>query len=285
MSKLIITKGLPASGKTTWAKEYQSKNPNTVRVNKDDLRAMLHNSIHSKGREAFALSVRDFIVKKALSEGHEVIVDDTNLNPVHEQELRNIASIVSGNKTKTRVEVIIQDFANIPLSECIVRDKVREKSVGASVIRDMYRKYLQPIPKPFNEKLPYAIICDIDGTLALFRNENPYDRDFSKDDLNRPVAAVLDRFYNYKRILFSGRKGESKEVTKKWLEDMSIGFDELHMRSIGDTRRDFEVKKEMYEQFIQDKYNVLFVLDDRDQVVNLWRSLGLTCFQVADGDF
>jgi hypothetical protein len=57
------------------------------------------------------------------------------------------------------------------------------------------------------------------------------------------------------------------------------------MRKTDDNRKDCIVKKEIYETFIKDKYNVLFVMDDRNQVVNMWREQGLTCFQVADGNF
>ncbi len=88
--KLIMTKGLPGSGKTSWAKEYQKANPNTILVCKDDLRAMLHNSVHSRGREEFVLEIRDFIIQKAFIDGHDVIVHDTNLAPKHKTRLNQL---------------------------------------------------------------------------------------------------------------------------------------------------------------------------------------------------
>ena len=57
------------------------------------------------------------------------------------------------------------------------------------------------------------------------------------------------------------------------------------MRQAGDNRDDRIVKREIYEREIKGRYNVRFVLDDRNKVVALWRDLGLPCFQVADGDF
>ena len=57
------------------------------------------------------------------------------------------------------------------------------------------------------------------------------------------------------------------------------------MRKTGDNRKDAIVKREIYETHIKDKYQVDYVLYDRNQVVEMWRSLGLTCLQVADGDF
>ena len=284
--KIIMTKGLPGCGKTTWAKEYQGKNPNTIRVNKDDLRSMLHNGVHSKGREKFVIELRDHIVIESLNSGHDVIVDDTNYNPIHEERLRFIAE-VNGNRDAL---FEIKDFSNVPLDECIKRDAKRDKPIGEKVIRTMYNQYLKPTPPviEFDPSIPEAIICDIDGTLALFGDANPYDRDFSKDVKNNIVhhtLSLLRNAYGAKVILCSGRQEKNREATVKWLNDGQVSFDELFMRKTNDVRKDTEVKKEIYENQIKGKYNVKVVLDDRNQVVDMWRSLGLTCFQVAPGDF
>jgi adenylate cyclase class IV len=72
-----------------------------------------------------------------------------------------------------------------------------------------------------------------------------------------------------------------------FLSDKSPAFasQKLFMRQAGDNRDDRIVKREIYEREIKGRYNVRFVLDDRNKVVALWRDLGLPCFQVADGDF
>jgi hypothetical protein len=57
------------------------------------------------------------------------------------------------------------------------------------------------------------------------------------------------------------------------------------MRSTGDHRQDSIIKQEIYQQQICGQYNIKLVLDDRQQVVDMWRDLGLTVFQVAAGDF
>jgi uncharacterized HAD superfamily protein len=89
-----------------------------------------------------------------------------------------------------------------------------------------------------------------------------------------------------KAIVFvSGREDKFKPQTLAWLAKHNISFDGLYMRQSGDSRKDSIVKKEIYDEFILDKYNVAFVLDDRDQVVKVWRDLGLTCLQVDYGDF
>lgn len=134
MKTIYLTKGLPASGKTYWAKQKQGEDSNMVRINKDDLRAMLHNSVWSKGREQFVLEVRDMLIEKALKEGHNVIVDDTNFHPKHEVAIKNIAK-----QYDAKVEVIMFDT---PFEVCLERDKVRPNSVGEAVIRDMYERYV-----------------------------------------------------------------------------------------------------------------------------------------------
>lgn len=88
-----------------------------------------------------------------------------------------------------------------------------------------------------------------------------------------------------KIFFFSGRKDTHMAQTNAWLRK-HVGVEgTLVMRKADDYRLDATVKLEMYNQCIRDKYYVDIVLDDRDQVVALWRSLGLTCLQVAPGNF
>ncbi|TYQ26884.1 AAA family ATPase [Pseudanabaena sp. UWO311] len=273
--------GLPASGKSTWAKAKVDKSPNGIkRVNKDELRAMLDNSYFSKGNEKFVLNIQDQIIKAALEEGKHVIVDNTHLAPKHEARIRELI------KGLAVLEIV--DFRHVSLETCIERDLKRFNSVGEKVIRDMYNQFIAPPrnPKPaHNPDLPDAIICDLDGTLALIGDRSPYDgASCEKDLVNEPVRSILQT--SGKAIVFvSGREDKSKPQTLAWLEKHGICFDALHMRKSGDMRKDSIVKREIYDEFILDKYNVSFVLDDRDQVVKVWRDLGLTCLQVDYGDF
>lgn len=78
---------------------------------------------------------------------------------------------------------------------------------------------------------------------------------------------------------------KSREQTQKWLIDRGIHWNALFMRKDGDMRNDAIIKKEIYEENIKGRYEVLFVLDDRNRVVDFWRSIGLICLQVAPGDF
>ena len=287
MKKIILTIGLPGSGKTVWSKEYQAKNPNTVRVNKDQLREMLHDSVWSEGREKFILKVRNFIVEESLKEGHDVIVDDTNLHSKHKNEMWKIAA-------SNNAEVETKAFLDVSIEECIKRDLKRPNSVGEKVIKQMYNQFLKPEPQVYipPKGKSTILLCDLDGTLALFGDKNPYERDFENDEVNKPVLQIIQNFEDMNQVIFvSGRKAKYRPQTVKWLRKQ-LGWltkdieANLYMpRADDDNRKDIIIKQEIFDQHIKDKYNVLFVLDDRDQVVEFWRSLGLTCLQVDYGDF
>lgn len=131
--------------------------------------------------------------------------------------------------------------------------------------------------------LPNAILCDIDGTLALFGDENPYSRDFMKDIINEPVLNLLHLLKrNHQIIIFSGRTDKFIEITKEWLKENGVPYDQLYMRKAKDNRPDVIIKTELYEAHVKDKYEVRAVFDDRLQVCRLWHELGLPLFRVGD---
>jgi predicted kinase len=281
MPKIILLKGLPASGKSTFAKEQIAKDPNTKRVNKDDLRAMLDNSRWSKSNESFVLKVRDFIISEALRNGNNVIVDDTNLHEKHLTRMKELAK-----PTNSTVEVN-DSFLQVPFEKCIARDLKRPNSVGEKVIRDMYKQAFPFEPIIQNYNLPNAIILDIDGTLAIMGNRSPYD--WGKVDLDTKNYEVFNlyRLYKndgYKIIICSGRDEICREKTEKWLADNWIEYDKLYMRPQGSTEKDSVIKERFLNEIVKDYY-VQLVVDDRQQVVDMWRSKGLTCFQVNEGNF
>lgn len=263
-----------------------------VRVNRDDLRVMLHANIWSGGREKATVAVRDAAITAALLAGFDVICDDTNLDPKVRAELTKIAKAAGAS-------VVEQDFTNVPLKTCIKRDAARSRTVGRKVIVDMYYRWLRPKPYLFLQdrnafmNLPHAIIVDMDGTLAHVGNRSPYDDHLCEvDEVNENVDYVTNLIKNHgnadmKLIIVSGRdEGRSREATERWLNANDINYDLLIMREAGDTRPDDIVKSELYHQHIAGKYWVRCVFDDRDSVVDMWRKeLGLTVFQVNYGDF
>ncbi|SRR6266571_3011655 len=285
MSKrVILTKGLPACGKTTWCKEQIDKQPGRYkRISKDDLRAMMDNGKWSKGNEQFILKVRDTLILTALQEGYHVLVDDTNLHSKHQHA---ISELVKG-----KAVVEIKDFTDVPLETCLERDKKRANYVGEDTIRKMHRDFLKPAhaqPPAYDWSLPDAIIADLDGTLALMNGRNPYDASTCEEDLlNEPIADIVKWQYSEAEtvLLVSGRSEKHREPTERWLKKHSIRYHHLFMRKDDDNRRDYIIKQEIYSREIAGKYNILFVLDDRKKVVEVWRSYGLICLQVAEGDY
>ena len=228
--KIILTRGLQASGKTSWAKEQLNLFPGVYKnICKDDLRRMLDDSRHSDANEQFVLNVRDFLIVETLNSGKSVIVSDTNFEPVHEATIRQIVTGWNRDQEnkgkKTRATVEIKDF-NISLEDAIERDKGREYSVGEKVIRRTYNQFVRPkgekmtINKAeapiYNPDLPDAIICDLDGTLALLNGRDPYDASACEnDEVNIPVIGILKSYnrhapfdvFRFANILFvSGRE-------------------------------------------------------------------------------
>lgn len=134
-----------------------------------------------------------------------------------------------------------------------------------------------------------AIICDIDGTLAHMQDRDPYDYDkVDTDIVDKTIKNILRVFYSngdYAILIVSGREDTCKHKTIRWLSDNRISYDKLFMRKHNDNRPDEVIKKEIYDEYIEDEYDVEFILDDRNKVVKMWRDLGLKCLQVAEGDF
>lgn len=282
MKKIIILKGLPASGKSTWAKEQVKKYPGQYkRINKDDLRAMLDGGHYSKGNEKFIVTVRDLLIMAALNAGKHVIVDDTNLNPIHESRIRNIVF------PDTVIEV---KFFEVDVDEAIRRDAKREASVGRDVILKMYNEFLKPEAPviEYDKSLEDAVIVDVDGTLAHMVDRGPYDwKRVGEDKLCQEVSELVEHYKwdAYKIIVVTGRDGSCEQETRQWLDKHHVPYDELYIRPAGNNEQDAIIKRRIYDEHIKGKYNVRVVIDDRDQVVRMWRSLGLKCIQVADGTF
>ena len=283
---IMMLKGLPASGKTTYAETLVDDG--WLRVNKDDLRAMLNNGKWSKSNEGFVLSLRDEIIIRVLVSGKNVVVDDTNLNPKHAIQLRSIAEDFDAD--------FEEKFFDVPLEVCVSRNEVRYDSVPTKVILNMYERYVKPleIQKQLEtenqiDDREEAIIVDVDGTLAhITDGRSPYDASRAMNDkLDDAVGIITAMAYqnDYKVIIVTGRSADHKQVTVDWLSENGIEYDEIYTRESKDNRKDSIVKREIYENFIEPKYNIKFVLDDRNQVVDMWRSLGLKCLQVEEGNF
>ena len=297
MTRLLITRGLPASGKTTFARKLQ---PRVVRVNRDDLRRMLHGErLYTQWAESQVTHVQRAAVEALLRAHADVIVDDTNLRTKTVREWAELAA-------RHGAQFEVHDFTDVPLEECIRRDAERPPAdrVGEEAIRRMHARYLAgrslPLPIPHvseishkayrpDPDLPAAVLVDIDGTVALMSGRSPYDWARVGEDLPNPavITAVRAMQAAGNAIVFcSGRDEVSRPETEAWL-DLYVGvpYEALFMRPEGDGRKDAVVKREIFDRDIRNRWRIVGVFDDRQQVVRMWRALGLTVFQVAEGDF
>lgn len=135
---------------------------------------------------------------------------------------------------------------------------------------------------------PKAIIVDIDGTVSHKTDRDIYDyAEAINDTQDSTILEVVHALWvqGYKVLFVTGRNDDSIAVTRAWLSMHCPYYFGLYMRQAGDFRKDAIVKKEIYDTHIKDKYDILCVFDDRQQVVDMWREIGLKCLQVQPGDF
>lgn len=324
MNKIFLCVGAPASGKSTWAKaEINKDSENWARINNDDIRAMLNCSNWSFEYEKFVTETRNWLIKEALRRGKNIIIDNVNANKRHFKDTCDIARAMNRDiqiiekpfyaELEDLLERDSKREGKARVGEEVVKKWFKElggkmfkfyKPKTEIIFKNQYQASFGDAPSVV-EGVPDAIMCDLDGTVSLFNKigeggrvevmypaahaRNPYDAsNCDQDMLNEAVASVI-RTYAAKgtAILFcSGRKREYEPQTRAFLDKHfpDIKYS-LFMRATADNRKDSIIKEEIYINNINGQYNVLFVLDDRDQVVAEWRKLGLNCFQVAPGAF
>lgn len=281
--KILLLKGLPASGKSTYAKQLE-KEHGFVRISKDDIRKTIKN--YNIKKESRVVVVRNKAIRAALAENKNVVIDDTNLNPIHEKNISKIAEEFGADFE------INDSFLEVSVEECIKRDLARPNSVGQNVIYGMYYKWIKPVRVLSLErqrKLPRAIIFDLDGTLSInttgrsFYDMSKVDQDMPNHLLTLFIDILTASLSDYcKVILVSGRDETGRANTEKWLAHNCIDYEALYMRQEGDKRKDTIVKKEIYDKYIKNKYAVLGIFDDRPSVCNMWRELGLQVAQMGN---
>lgn len=293
--KLMCLQGLPASGKSTWAKKFISENPWWMRVNKDDIRKQMWISYdtYDKNKEQLVVDAERSMVESMIKAGMNVIVDNTHLLLKRGNVNKHLEFYWELAK-KYGYEFEVKPFF-ITLEEAIERDANREDKdeiVGKSTY-DRLLSYsvmppkfpANPVFKKIDNKLPYVIICDIDGTMAFMNwKRSPYDYSkVSGDEPNIMLSSMLRTFLETTKlevIFLSGREDGCYSETRDWLDNIGFWNCDLLMRKSGDTRCDTVVKEELYNKYIKDKYNVFAVFDDRNRVVDKWRELWLPTYQV-----
>jgi predicted kinase len=319
----MVTQGLPGSGKSTWAFEQLKKEPGRwKRINNDHLRLMLDGGVFSRDNEDM-LKVATFqLVSLALTSGFDVILDNTYLNPKALNKVHQFAASWGDVKVIHKVfPVDVEEcLRRNALREGLARvpDKAITDMAKAAKIEKNGFPSDKEVYYPRVEKLEYpdlpsnrkkAIIVDLDGTLANINGRNPYDAsNCAEDRPNMHVVELVKAMYKqgYTILFVSGRMDSYREQTKTFIEhhvtklerddesypggsyhyyEVPIEY-ELFMRKDGDSRKDSIIKQEIYENDIVQKYDVLFCVDDRPQVVRTWRyEIGLPVFAVDDREF
>lgn len=288
--KMIITIGIPASGKSTWAKEFAKEQDELWYISeRDEIRKefSLHGDLNNykfsrqKENEITTIQRGDILSYKELD--GNVIVADTNLNPKTRAELYSYGVSIG-------FDVSYKVF-DTPLEECIKRNQKRHHTVPESVLIRMQKQLLAYLKKPtekFEKDLPSCIIVDVDGTLANHTGKRgPFD--WNKVMLDTPIETnirLIQKWANmYKGdiIVFTGRDECCLEDTKSWLKAYGVPYHYIFIRPEGSTEKDFKIKYEMYCNHIYGKYNVDFVMDDRKQVTDMWKSIGLHVLDVGNG--
>lgn len=287
--KLIITVGIPASGKSTWSKEQVLKGNGTVkRANKDDIRATYPHMKEWKVIETEDGLIQDFMDRKI----ETIICDNTHMNKRHWTRLESLAA-----KNGYSVEYKWFDDSLDP-ELCHKRNLATDrKPVPWTVIEKMYMEYFKLYLERENIEIRRSgvpiVICDIDGTVANMEDiRGPFewhavDRDTPHRDVIELVRLLMQQ---YQVVFMSGRDEVCREKTENWLRAYVVGDSDfsLYMRKEGDQRRDSIVKYELFMKHIHTDMpfsTVKYVLDDRHQVCRLWRALGFRCLQVDAGLF
>ena len=290
--KIIMTLGLPGSGKSFWAENFilTAEKESWYNSNRDNLRFEMFSKYDiSPQQEKRVTAEQEARINKSIDEGKSIIISDTNLNLKTQTRFELLAK-------KRKIQLEHKSFLDIPLETCIKQDLKRSRSVGKDVIMNMHIKYIRPnlYKHNANKEVMQAVIFDIDGTLAQMNGRSPYDyTKVDTDILDESVKMMFDFFHKkgIPIIFCSGRKASCYIETKVWLEkNLNIKIEQgtpyaLFMRMEDDNRADYIVKREIFMEKIDQLYNIIAVFDDRNQVVNMWRDLGLKVFQVEDGLF
>ena len=317
--KIILTRGIQGSGKSTWAKKWVAEDPyNRIRFNFDDIRNMggvywPRGNKALERRENFLKVLKDDFFHRAMTEGYEVVCDNMNLNP---KEGAYFAKLVNDFNEKYEFvldyeyELEYKDFFDISIEECIRRDSMRPAPVGESVIRGTWKKYRNFILTEVNKRqaelinnkvkmspdLPNAVIVDLDATLCFNTQGRPFFGDGCaegiKDDVPcEKMIATLKSLKDVFIIFVTGRE-ETPEITTataSWLKDNgfkdAVTRGHLYFRPEKDYSRGDICKKNIYEEKIKGRYNILAVFEDSQKCVDMYRNEGLLVLQPNNGTF
>lgn len=289
MPRITILIGPPGSGKSTLAKAYEAKG--FVRISQDD---------QGKGHMGLFL--------EALEQRKDIVVDRMNFDKQQRDRYRLPAK---GEGYHISFHEVISP-KSICFNRCNQRTEhptIKNEIHARSALETFFSKYEELTQEELNFEYiresyrqlerPPAIMVDLDGTLCnlnhrlhFVRGEGKKDwksffESMVEDTLYEDVmsALVAEHQRGTQIVLCSGRPDNYRGHTEDWLKKNMVPYTDLVMRPRNNYKSDDITKAMLYRYEIAPFFEVKYVLDDRDQVVNKWRSMGLTCFQVRPGDF
>ena len=285
--EIIVLVGPPGSAKSTLAKEYKQH----VYINQD-----------TQQKEHLE------IFKRAIEQKHDIIVDRMGFNVEQRKRYLEPAKKVG---YKTRIIVLHQNKETC-LKRCAARNDhptiKNEQDAGRAVnmffskyerVEDSEADVVERIwPKELYGTLQLdALVCDIDNTLSNTshrehhlqgpkKNWKAFFDNMHNDTLNKWCAKIVNTMrQNNIIVICSGRPDTYRDITKKWLEDNKIQYDWLFMRPRDDSREDSIVKEIILEWEILTRFQPLFYIDDRLQVINKIRQHGIVVLDCKGNTF
>jgi predicted kinase len=301
----IITVGCSASGKSTWAKQYQMDNKDVVIIERDNYREyilrdkVISGYIKNGTKSPYVSGIHnlweywnwkwedevtaeiDKQVELMVSKGFNIVFSDTNLN---EQRRKQLITKMVDLGYWVEVKLFGE---NDSLDVLWKRDIYRKNTVGHQVLAKQYEQFRKQFPKYGKKSVkgkPKAVIFDIDGTLAFMGDRSPFDwHKVSVDKYNQVLMITLESLWRagYKIVIMSGRDSVCRDETIDWIEtwydinDINVPQYELHMRKENDMRKDSIIKLELFKEHIDGVYEIETVFDDRPSVIrDVWMELG-----------
>jgi predicted kinase len=299
---LYLARGLPASGKSTWARALvASRRPGSIlRVNRDDLRRSMADPAYSAPVDAVErrISAAEWqLVRSTLLAGVDVVVDATNLRAAVARRWLALAEACGAG---WHVEDVVVD-----LGECIRRDAARPapERVGEETLRDLHARFLDPVtgrPAPLAPPprlssaggapyrpvpgTPRAVLVVVEGVLS--RREAP-DPDHPED---LPVPAAVDLLAalvgaGHRVVALSTRPEEDRVALASWLaRRLPVPVDALLLRPPGGRRGEEAVALGLFDAHVRDRYTVVAVVEGRPWRAARWQGLGLTVVGLAEAE-
>jgi len=297
MKDFIVLMGISASGKTTWAKEWVAEDPqNRIRICPSELEGSL--GFAGPDSSTFTGKVSYDVLSRSFEAGLNIVIDDINLERGQLELLSQLADRLGNGQYKVSSKVFYTS-----VDECIARDKLRNNPKGEKEIRRIFRQYKDRLTLLQNAEivtrevkvdplLPDCIIVDIDGTLCLNVTGRPFYNAGNSVLQDRPVIPVCKVIRSFistdvcEVIFITGRDNSMAKATEEYIEQhLGIVNPKIFYRDAKDFRKSYQTKLEVYQKHILGKYNVVFVMEDNNSVVKMFREQGLTVLQPNASDY